>query len=116
MLLTNQSKHILNQVWQWLIDSQNVRFYPQPPQSFSKSFATVLHPFFLQYGPCENILMIIILCSSTASNDLPQIGFDHAFHSDVIMTLVFSNDLRLRQGCLSRFENKRCDMIVRCHN
>ena len=24
-----------------------------------KSFATVLHPFFLQYCPCENILMII---------------------------------------------------------
>ena len=24
-----------------------------------KSFATVLHPFFLQYGPCENILMHI---------------------------------------------------------
>ena len=24
-----------------------------------KSFATVLHPFFLQYGPCEDILMII---------------------------------------------------------
>ena len=24
-----------------------------------KSFATVLHPFFLQCGPCEDILMII---------------------------------------------------------
>ena len=24
-----------------------------------KSFATVLYPFFLQYGPCEDILMII---------------------------------------------------------
>ena len=24
-----------------------------------KSFATILHPFFLQYGPCEDILMII---------------------------------------------------------
>ena len=23
-----------------------------------RSFATVLHPFFLQYGPCEDILMI----------------------------------------------------------
>ena len=36
------------------------------------------------------------------SNDLPLIGFD-AFHSEngVIMTLVFSNDLR---ECLSRFE------------
>ena len=43
------------------------------------------------------------------SNDLPLIGFAHAFHSDVIiMTLVFSNDLRLTQGCLSRFENKLC--------
>ena len=28
------------------------------------------------------------------SNDLPQIGFDHAFHSDVIMTLEYSNNLR----------------------
>ena len=26
------------------------------------------------------------------SNDLPLFGFDHAFHSDVIMTLVFFND------------------------
>ena len=24
-----------------------------------KSFATILHPIFLQYGPCEDILMII---------------------------------------------------------
>ena len=24
-----------------------------------KSFATVLHPFLLQYGPCEGILMTI---------------------------------------------------------
>ena len=24
-----------------------------------KSFATVLHPCFLQYGPCEDILMIL---------------------------------------------------------
>ena len=24
-----------------------------------KSFATVLHPFFLQYGACEDILMVI---------------------------------------------------------
>ena len=38
------------------------------------------------------------------SNDLPLIGFDHAFHSGVIMKLVFFNDLRLRCECLSRFE------------
>ena len=50
------------------------------------------------------------------SYDLPLIGFDHAFHSDVIMTLVFSNDLSLRQGCFSRFENKRFDVIARCHD
>ena len=37
-----------------------------------------------------------ILCSCTMNNDLPLIGLDHDFHSDVIMTLVFSNDLRLR--------------------
>ena len=49
------------------------------------------------------------------SNDLPKIGFDHTFHSDAIMMLVFSNDLRLRQGCLSRFENKQFDVIARCH-
>ena len=30
------------------------------------------------------------------SNDLPLIGFGHAVHSDVIMTLVFSNELHLR--------------------
>ena len=41
-----------------------------------------LYPLFLQYGPCEDILMIISYLMS--------------FYSDVIMTLVFSNDLRLR--------------------
>ena len=43
-------------------------------------------------------------------------GFDHAFHSDVIMTLAYSNNLRLTFGCLHviRFENKQSDLIVRC--
>ena len=49
------------------------------------------------------------------SIDLPLIGFDNAFHSDVIMTLVFSNDLRLRYEYLSLFVNKWCDVIARCH-
>ena len=55
-----------------------------------------------------------ILCSCAMSNDLPKIGLGHAFY--VIMTYVFSNDLRLRYGFLSRFKNKRCDVIARCHN
>ena len=38
----------------------------------------------------------MIICPCTMSNGLSYIGLDHAFHSDVIMTLVFSNDLRLR--------------------
>ena len=40
----------------------------------------------------------------------------HALHSDVIMTLVYSNNLRLTYGCLSQFENKRCHVIARCRN
>ena len=47
---------------------------------------------------------------------MPLIGFDRAFSSDVIITLVLPNDLRLTYGCLSRFENNRCDAIARCHN
>ena len=51
------------------------------------------------------------------SNNLPLIGFDHAFHSDVIMTLVFSNDLRLLyRDVYLDLENKRCDVISRCLN
>ena len=30
-------------------------------------------------------------------NDLPSIGFDHTLNSDVMMTLVFFNNLRLAQ-------------------
>ena len=47
-------------------------------------------------------------------NDLPLIGFDRTLYSDVIMTSVFFNNLRLAQRLLSRFENKRCDVIARC--
>ena len=39
------------------------------------------------------------------SNDLPQMDFDHAFHSDVIMMLVYSKKLLLTYGCFIRFEN-----------
>ena len=38
-------------------------------------------------------------------------GCAHAFHSDVIMTLVYSNNLRL-YGCFIRFENKQFDQIA----
>ena len=38
------------------------------------------------------------------SNDLPQMGFDHAFHFDVIMTLVYSDNLRPKFKCLMRLE------------
>ena len=55
-----------------------------------------------------------ILCSCTVWNNLPIIGFDHTLHSDVIMTSVFFNKLRLAQRLLSRFENKWCDVIARC--
>ena len=34
------------------------------------------------------------------------------FYSDVIMTLVYSNNLHLTCGCCIRFENKQCDMIA----
>ena len=36
-----------------------------------------------------------ILCSCTMRIDLPLIGFGHTLHSDVIMTSVFFNNLRL---------------------
>ena len=36
-----------------------------------------------------------ILCSCTMQNDLPLIGFDQSLHSNVIMTSVFFNNLRL---------------------
>ena len=52
----------------------------------------------------------------TMSNDLPLIGFDHAFYSDVIMPLVYFNNLRLRYGYLILFDNTQCGPIARCHN
>ena len=40
-------------------------------------------------------------------NDLLQFGFDHAIRFDVIVTLAFFNNLRLKRGGLFRFENDR---------
>ena len=34
-------------------------------------------------------------------------GFDHAIRSDVIMALVFFNNLRLKRVCLFKFENNQ---------
>ena len=42
--------------------------------------------------------------------------FDLAFHSDVIMTLVYSKKLRLKYGCFIGFENNQFDLIARCCN
>ena len=50
------------------------------------------------------------------SNDLSQMGFDHAFHSGVIMTLVYSNNLHLTFECLIRFENEQLGLIARNRN
>ena len=47
-------------------------------------------------------------------NDLPLIGFDHTLQSDVIMTSVFFNNMRLAKRLLSQFENKQCYVIARC--
>ena len=43
--------------------------------------------------------------SVTMKSDLLLFGFDHAIRFDVIMTLVFFNNLRLKRGCLFKFEN-----------
>ena len=40
-------------------------------------------------------------------NDLLYFGFDHAIRFDVIVTLVFFNNLRLKRGCLVKFENNQ---------
>ena len=40
-------------------------------------------------------------------NDLLQFGFDHAIRFDVIVTLVFFNNLRLKRGCVFKFENNQ---------
>ena len=50
------------------------------------------------------------------SNDLLQMDFDHAFHSGVIMVLVYSQNVRLTYGCFIQFENKKFDLIARCRN
>ena len=39
-------------------------------------------------------------------------GFDHALHSDVIMTLMYSINLCLTFGRLMRFENKQFDVVT----
>ena len=60
---------------------------------YSKIFlnAKVSQPFNIRVF--FSMVHVRIFC--TMSNDLPSIGFDHAFHSDVIMTLLFYKDLRL---------------------
>ena len=40
-------------------------------------------------------------------SDLLKFGFDHAICFDVIMTLVFLNNLRLKRRCLFKFENNQ---------
>ena len=42
-----------------------------------------------------------ILCSCTMRNDLLLVGFEHTFHSDVIMTSVFFNNLSLAKRLFS---------------
>ena len=40
-------------------------------------------------------------------HDLLQFGFDHAVRFDVIMTLVFFNNMRLKHGCWFQFKNNQ---------
>ena len=40
-------------------------------------------------------------------NNLLEFDFDHAVRFDVIMTLVFFNNLRLKHGCLFQFEKNK---------
>ena len=40
-------------------------------------------------------------------HDLLLFGFDHAIRFDVIMTLVFFNNLSLKRWCLFKFENNQ---------
>ena len=60
-----------------------------------QKFQNVLHPLFLEHGTYEDNFIIISYVPAQLSNNLPQMDFDHAFHSDVIMTLVNSKKLRL---------------------
>ena len=53
------------------------------------------------------ILSYLISCPCTMKNDLLQFGFDYAICFDVIVTLVFFNNLRLKRGCLFKFENNQ---------
>ena len=45
-------------------------------------------------------------------NDLLQFGFDYAIRFDVIVTLVFFNNLRLKLGCLFKFENNQFLLVA----
>ena len=45
-------------------------------------------------------------------NDLLKFGFGHALRFDVIMTIVFFNNLRLKHGCLFQFENNQFYLIA----
>ena len=53
-----------------------------------------------------------ILCSCTMKNDLLLFGFDHAVRFDVIIMLVFFNNLRLKHGCLCQFENNQVYLVA----
>ena len=44
-------------------------------------------------------------------NDLLKFGFDYAIRFDVIVTLVFFNNLRLKRGCLFKFENNQFKLV-----
>ena len=45
-------------------------------------------------------------------NDLLLFGFDHVVRFDVIMTLVFFNNLHLKHGCLFQFENNQFYLVA----
>ena len=43
-------------------------------------------------------------------------GFDNAVHFDIIMTLVFFNNLRLKQRCFFQFENVQFYLVAKRPN
>ena len=45
-------------------------------------------------------------------SDLLLFGFDNAIRFDVIMTLVLFNNLRLKCGCLFKFENNQFKLVA----
>ena len=45
-------------------------------------------------------------------NDLLHFGFDHTVRFDVIMTLAFFENLRLKHGCLFQFESNQFYLVA----